>query len=129
MKSRDQDNNDLMCFEIEFFEKLLENKLDFIDALIPLAEAYTKAGRYDNGLAIDKRLVELKPDDAIVHYNLACSLSLIFDIKGAIFVLEKAVSLGYEDFEYMNIDNDLKNVRTDKVYEERYNKWIKRKRG
>ncbi len=129
MKKNSGSNKNKMGFEIEFFEKLVEEKPDFVDVLIPLAEAYTKTGDYGRGLAVDKRLSELRPDDAIVYYNLACSFSLTGKINEAIEALKKAVNLGYDDFDYMNIDQDLLNVRNNNRYKEIFTKWTKQKRG
>ena len=129
MKKNSESNQNKMNFEIKFFEKLIEEKTDFVDALIPLAEAYTKAGDYGRGLTVDKRLSKLRPDDAIVHYNLACSFSLTGKINKALEALKKAVNLGYDDFDYMNIDQDLLNIRGNNRYKEIFTKWTKKKRG
>ena len=37
----------------------------------------TLKGRYADGLQIDKRLVGLRPQDPLAHYNLACSFALL----------------------------------------------------
>ena len=129
MKKNSESSKNEMNFEIEFFEKLIEEKKDFVDALIPLAEAYTKAGEYGKGLVVDKRLSELRPEDAIVYYNLSCSFSLTGKINEGLEALKKAVNLGYDDFDYMNIDQDLLNVRNNNRYKEIFTKWIERKRG
>ena len=117
----------LLQFEIEFFEKLLADNPDFVDALLPLAEAYTKRGDYHKGLAVDKRLSRLKNDDAVVYYNLACSYSLTNRIKAALNALEKAINLGYRDFERMDSDEDLVNVRNDLRYAKMMRRWKKGK--
>jgi len=103
-------------FEVEFYEKLVEDKPDYVDALIPLAEAYTKAGLFQKGLKTDKKLAQFKPDDAIVHYNLACSYSLTEDIAKAFDALKAAINLGYSDFKYMDADPDLAVLRKDQRY-------------
>ena len=41
-------------FEISFYEKLLRKNPDFTNALVALGDAYTRRGRYSEGLAIDK---------------------------------------------------------------------------
>lgn len=105
-------------FEIAFFENLLKKRPDFINALIALGEAYTVKGRYKEGLNIDKRLVRLKPDDPIVHYNLACSYSLLKMADAAILALKKALDLGYCDFAFMQEDPDLEFIRADSRYQE-----------
>ncbi len=98
-------------FEILFYEKLLEKRPNFIQALSCLGEAYTRKGFYEEGLKIDRKLAQLKPKEPIVHYNLACSLSLLGKAEEALEELKKAVFLGYDDFFYLLEDPDLENVR------------------
>lgn len=107
---------DELDFEISFFEKLIKEKPDFVDALIPLGDAYTKRGLHKEGLEVDKRLAKLRPDDPVVWYNLACSYSLIKDVNSSLEALERAIGLGYRDFAFMGSDPDLKNARADKRY-------------
>ncbi len=98
-------------FEIKFYERLVKRNPNFIQALSCLGDAYTRRGFYQEGLEVDKRLVKLKPDDPIVHYNLACSLSLVGDVEGALKELKRAVLLGYDEVSYILEDPDLDNVR------------------
>lgn len=114
-------------FEIEFYEKILVEHPNFIEALKALAELYTKTGMYKKGLQLDERLSRLLPYDAIVHYNLACSYSLIGDIDNSLKAIKKAIELGYSDFSYMNKDPDLENLRKDKRFDELFSKDINRK--
>ncbi len=100
-------------FEISFFEKLVKGDPNYVDALIPLAEAYTKAGLHEKGLQVDKRLAKLRKNDPTVHYNLACSLALLSKKEEALTILEKAVVLGYSDFEHLKRDADFKELRDD----------------
>ncbi len=109
---------DELDFEISFFEKLVKDKPDFVEALIPLGNAYTKRGLYEKGLEIDTRLAKLRPDDPVMWYNLACSYSLLRMIDSSLKALEKTIRLGYEDFGFMDRDPDLDNVRSDKRYKE-----------
>ena len=105
-------------FEISFYEKLLRKKPDFVNALVALAEAYTRTGRYKEGLKIDQRLVELKPEDPIAHYNLACSYSLLKIADTSLLALKKAIDLGYRDFAFIEKDQDLEFIRKDPRYKE-----------
>lgn len=100
-------------FEIEFYENILKDQPDFVEALRVLAEIYTKSGKYQEGLRLDQRLIELVPDDAIAYYNLACSYSLLKEIDNSFNAMKKAVELGYNDFSYMHKDPDLENLRQD----------------
>ena len=112
MKEEDLD------FQINFYEGLLEKKLDFIPALFALGDAYTKKGLFEKGLLIDKRLAKLKPDDPVAFYNLACDYSLLNQIDKSLSCLRLALSLGYDDFDYMEKDADLNNLRQDPRYKD-----------
>lgn len=124
---RSNNKNTLVYFEIEFYEKLLKGNPDFVDALIPLAEAYTKAGQYNSGLLIDKQLAELRPEDDIVQYNLACSYCLLNQLDAAFSALKKAIALGYSDFHHLDSDPDLFYLREDRRYQEMISDFIKKK--
>lgn len=104
MKKRDLD------FEISFFGGIVRRRPDYVEALIPLAEAYTRKGLRERGLRIDQRLSRLCKDDPIVYYNLACSLALTEKTDEALKALQKAIQLGYRDFAYMRKDPDLKSL-------------------
>jgi len=105
-------------FEISFCESILKDNPNFVEALIVLAEDYTKSGRYEEGLKIDQRLAQLRPDDAMVHYNLACSYSLLKMPNQSLEALKKAIQLGYRAFSYMKKDADLDFVRKDPRFKE-----------
>ena len=61
----------------------------------------------------DRRLVRLRPNDPITHYNLACSHALLRQTEAAIAALESSLKLGYRDFEHMLSDPDLEHMRED----------------
>lgn len=100
-------------FELDFFETILRRNPDFVDVLRVHGNNLTLKGRYADGLKIDRRLVDLRPADALAHYNLACSYSLLKKIGPALRELRKAIGLGYRDFRYMREDSDLAAVRKD----------------
>ncbi len=117
MKRKEKESEQL-DFEIAFYENLVKEKPDFVEALIPLGDAYTKKGLYEKGLEIDKKLVQLKPDDSVVWYNLSCSLSLLNRTQEALEAIKKALSLGYNDIEYLLSDSDLINLRKEPRFKE-----------
>lgn len=100
-------------FEIGFFEKVIAREPDHVEALMTLGNNYTARGRYAEGLAVDLRLSSLRPRDPLVHYNLACSYSLLGRADEAIASLETAIALGYRDFEFLMRDRDLDPIRED----------------
>lgn len=108
LKPKTTKNKDL---EIKFYEQIISQRPNFVEVLISLGDAYTKKGFYEQGLEIDKRLSLLRPTDPTIHYNLACSLSLVGEPEQALRVLKKAVSFGYNEFSYILEDPDLENLR------------------
>jgi len=100
-------------FEIAFYERVLKRLPDSVELLMALGNDYTERGMYEKGLAVDERLCRLRPNDPIIHYNLACSYSLMGRIDDAIGTLERAVALGYRDCAYLLSDPDLEGIRRD----------------
>lgn len=107
-------------FEIGFYENVLKHSPGFIEALVALAELYTQQGLYDKGLELDRRLAGLRPDDAVVQYNLACSLSLKGDVPAAFEAMKRALMNGYEDFAHLEKDADLLNLLGDPGFQDYY---------
>ena|SRR5947209_8741592 len=103
-------------FEIDFFRSVLERYPEYVDVLRVLGNNLTLKGRIRDGLELDKRLVHLRPTDALAHYNLACSHSLLRQTDPALTALRRAIELGYRDFRYMKQDRDLDAIRTDPRY-------------
>lgn len=102
--------------EIGFIEGLVRRAPDYVEALQVLGDDYTRRGRYEDGLTIDERLVRLQPEDALTHYNLACSYGLADQVERAVATLHRALDLGYRDFKWMRRDPDLRKVRKHPLY-------------
>ena len=100
-------------FELDFFTGVLERSPDYVDVLRVMGHLLTLKGRYAEGLQVDKRLVGLRPNDCLAHYNLACSYALLKRNELALKTLRRAVELGYCDFRYMREDRDLESIRHD----------------
>lgn len=110
VRANDQSQLD---FEIDFFGRVLECHPEYIDVLRVQGNNLTLKGRFAEGLQIDKRLIQLRPQDPLAHYNLACSFALLKRTDLAIKTLRRAIELGYRDFRYMREDHDLDSVRHD----------------
>ncbi len=103
-------------FEIAFYESILRREPSYGEVIEILGGLYTKAGRIDDGLRMDRKLVRLQPDNATAHYNLACSLALLERANEALRTLEKAVALGYDDVDWLIKDPDLKSLAEEPRY-------------
>jgi len=110
--SREPDQNQL-DFELDFFAGILAKSPDYVDVLRVLGSLLSLKGRFAEGLKLDRRLVRLLPEDALAHYNLACSYALMNRVDQSIRTLKRAVELGYRDFRYMREDHDLDPIKHD----------------
>jgi tetratricopeptide (TPR) repeat protein len=100
-------------FELDFFARILDRHPNFIDVLRVHGNNLSLKGRYADGLAVDKRLVHLRPGDPLAYYNLACSYALLKKNDLVLKTLRRAIELGYRDFRYMREDRDLDGIRQD----------------
>src|SRR5258708_4627470 len=110
---RKADRLSQLDFELDFFEGVLDRNPDHIDVLRVHGNNLTLKGCFAEGLKVDRRIVDLRPRDALAHYNLACSYSLLKRVDPALRALRRAIDLGYRDFRYMREDPDLAAVRRD----------------
>ena len=120
-------NKEKVDFEINFYENVIKNAPNFIEALAALGDVYTKRGFYRQGLDIDLRLSQLRAEDPVVFYNLACSYCLLNDVSSALTALRRAVELGYDDFTHLERDTDLLNLLKDDDFQEYLQKLKKKK--
>lgn len=105
--------SDNFQFEIDFCRSIINHGPNNLEALEMLAGYCTRAGRIDEGLELDRRIVHLDPENAIGHYNLACSLAIKKQNREAIEALRTAMEKGYRDFNWLMEDPDLNNIHGD----------------
>jgi len=109
-------------FAIWFFEGIIEKYPSYVECLMLLGNVYTANGMYEKGLKVDLKLERLKPDDPLVHYNLACSYSLLGRVDKSLESLGRAVDLGYKDIRHLENDSDLDRLRDEDDYKKLINK-------
>jgi predicted Zn-dependent protease len=105
-------------FEIGFFESILRRNPRDTDVIELLGGLYTKEGRVDDGLKMDRRLVRLLPNSSTAHYNLACSLALKKHKAASLRSLERAVELGYRDADWLVQDPDLDSIKSHPAFKD-----------
>ena len=103
-------------FEIRFFQRILRRSPEHVDALRRLVELQAGRGEHYAAIVLSQRLTRLKPNDAIVHYNLACMLAMIGRKKIAIQALQRAIRLGYSDISHMRTDPDLEPLHDETAF-------------
>jgi TM2 domain-containing membrane protein YozV len=62
--------------------------------------------------------LEIQPNDISLHFNLACAYSLTEQVDKAYAHLDKAVALGFTDFEKIKSHDDLAYVRIQDRFDE-----------
>jgi tetratricopeptide (TPR) repeat protein len=100
-------------FELDFFGHILERHPDFLEGLRCHASNLAAKKRFADSLQIERRIIQLRPVDALAHYNLACSYALLKQPELALTTLRKALELGYHDFRFIKQDRDLDSIRKD----------------
>jgi tetratricopeptide (TPR) repeat protein len=100
-------------FETSFFESILRRDRNYVEVIELLGSLYTRQGRIQEGLKMDRRMVKLRPENAVAHYNLACSLALLKKREACLAALREAIRLGYEDYEWMAKDKDFASLEDD----------------
>ena len=112
------------AFEMAFYESIVRHTPNFVEVLIALGDLYTKNKMYDKGLKVDERLSLMRPDDAVVLYNLACSYSLVSEVDKAFRTIKRAVKCGYDNFKHMEQDGDLMNLRKDARFQKYFSRAV-----
>ncbi len=91
---------------------------------VPKSNPYKTSGvkkfkDYDYEGAIEdfKKALQINSEDISVHFNLACSYSLTEDKKQALYHLDKAVALGFKDFERIKSHDALAYLRIQDEFE------------
>jgi tetratricopeptide (TPR) repeat protein len=92
-----------------------------VDVLVALADLYARQGMVEKGLALDLKLVEAHPDEPTFHYNLACSHSLLGNLDPALAALQRAIQLGYNEWDHLREDPDLANLKKDVRFQQMLN--------
>lgn len=111
-------NESQLKFELRFFANILRRYPDYVDVLRIMSQLLTQVGRYPEALEVDLRLVRQRPQDAVAHYNLACTYARLGKTDSAIRALRRAIELGYRDYSYIKRDRDLDSIRDDPRYRE-----------
>jgi tetratricopeptide (TPR) repeat protein len=77
---------------------------------------YFYNGDFDNALNDLQTVIEITPDVPDGYYNLACYYSVKNNAAESIANLEKAFQLGYNNFDHLEKDSDLDNIRSRPEY-------------
>lgn len=77
---------------------------------------FLRAKKYEEAISVYQQILQENPNDEIALYNTACAYSLWKKKEEAVEYLKKAVEAGFTDFEHIESDPDLKNIRRHSEY-------------
>ncbi|HEX8925883.1 MAG TPA: tetratricopeptide repeat protein, partial [Terriglobales bacterium] len=92
-------------------EKHLEFHPEDVRALYFGANGLTQLGEKDRARRWVARALDLEGEEPLVVYNVACVYALLGDVEPAIDCLERSVTKGFAQKEWMKNDPDLECVR------------------
>ena len=97
---------------LQIIEKHVDLHPDDARALYFGAGALCQLGERKRGLEWADRALMMDPDDPSVLYNVACVYSLLGELEKAIDCLEKSITSGMGQKEWIEHDSDLDALRT-----------------
>ncbi len=98
------------------FEKALAHNKKFKEALINISTAYMKTQAFDKALETLQAGQNQYPQEPLFDYNFACYYSLKEDPGAGLLALKQAVEKGFKQFEQIESDIDLSNLRKSDAY-------------
>lgn len=72
---------------------------------------------YEGAIEEFQKAIELSPEDITLHFNLACSYSLTEQTEKSFYHLDKAVELGFNDFNKIKTHDALAFIRIQPEFE------------
>jgi non-specific serine/threonine protein kinase len=102
------------------FEHHLKEMPEDARARTILAAYYAFMGRPDDAMREANMAMALRPDEAMVHYNAACTLCVLNKKAEAVEAMSKAWKAGYRDSVWARRDPDLQLLHGDPEFERLY---------
>ena len=98
------------------YERALRHNEKFKEALINLSTAYMKTKFFDKALEILQAGQNQFPQEPLFDYNFACYYSLKENPGPGLLALQQALKKGFKQFEQIESDTDLSNLRQSDEY-------------
>lgn len=112
--------NNYLHREVAIYETHLKKVPEDARVRILLAGDYAKQGRLEDAKREADMAVALRPDDAMVLYNVACSFCAMNKPQDAMNALKKAWDAGYRDPAWTRQDPDLAILHGEPEFERLY---------
>jgi tetratricopeptide (TPR) repeat protein len=100
------------------YQRALSIQPDLARALNSLAMTCSMKGQYEKAISLFMDMIGLWPEKPDTYYNIACLYARQDRIEESIDWLQKAIKMGYKDWDLIKTDKDLEMIRSTSYYEE-----------
>lgn len=103
---------------LRHFRRALAYNPSYLPAYFHMGITFVNTREYERSIEAFQKVIALDPTEAAAYYNIACCYSLMGDVDQANEWLGRAVEKGFHDYEHMDGDGDLDNIRASSAYKE-----------
>jgi len=114
--SNEQKEKLFLNAEKEFTNALAKNP-NHVDALLNRGVLYIAMNKTNKAEEDLKKALGIDPKNSAIHYNLACLHSINNKLDLAVDSLDSALKNGFNDYDRLRNDPDLKNLRANKEFQ------------
>jgi tetratricopeptide (TPR) repeat protein len=111
---------------VKYFMKSIELDPANYNYYVGLAYTYVRNGKYEESGQLFLKSIELAPDVSFNYYNMACFYSLQGMAQEGLGWLQKALDKGFDNFEHLETDPDMQNVRASDGFKDLVKKYRKK---
>lgn len=106
--------------ELAIYEEALKKTPEDARVRVLLAGRYADLGRFEDAKREADMAMALRPDDAMILYNTACSYCAMNNTKDAMIAIKKAWESGYRNATWTRRDPDLAILHGDPEFDRLY---------
>ena len=105
------------------FNRAIEINPNNVETHFQLGLVYNQLKRYEESAMEFRKVIQLSPGNTMAYYNLACALSMLNKTDDAFSQLELSIQKGFNQYENIQKDTDLENL---KLQKEKWNQVMKK---
>ncbi len=98
---------------IEAYKRYLLQHPDDARCHMYLATDLAQIGQKEDALKEANKALELNPDDPLMLYNACCFYAQLGEKENALKSISSAIAVGYANYEWLEKDTDLDNIRNE----------------
>jgi len=103
---------------IEYYQKALSLQPKLLEAMYHLAKLFIIKMEYEKALSLYQEMIGILPNHPAAYYNIACIYARQNKPEKSVSWLKKAVEKGFDDWNHIKTDMDLRNIRGSSYYKD-----------